>query len=260
MKIRLALSKAGGALVDAARELEAPILISANALRYHKSNSFRFRFPALHGLDVALDSAGFVAMSTYGAYPWSRKEYLSLVRSHPWSWWAAMDYCVEEEVAPGRREILRRIDRTADSLSICLALSGRYPEVHPPVPVLQGRTVGDYLLSLRLQREILPIDPLLVGVGSVCRRPSWQIIQIVDALDKELDPDTRLHLFWVKGDSLGRLSRYGERVASVDSGAWGVSARYEPGPTTNDVKIRHMRSWWEKACRATSGSREDTLL
>lgn len=67
-------------------------------------------------MDVALDSAGFVAWAHYGDFPWTVEQYVALAASRPWAWWASMDACCEPEVAgsgrsgpwtAGRRRSLR---------------------------------------------------------------------------------------------------------------------------------------------------------
>lgn len=64
----------GGPLIDATRALNAPVLISANALSIWKKDSngipvwhgFKTRnLHHLNGLEAYLDSAGFVAASRY---------------------------------------------------------------------------------------------------------------------------------------------------------------------------------------------------
>ena len=142
MLIRIGLPLAGGHLVAAARRLGAPVLVSANALsrpwpRKHRAErgwpGFRRPSAALAGLDVALDSAGFVAMSRYRGYPWSVDAYVRLAGAHPWSWWAAMDLCCEPEIARDRDEVQLRIAGTCQLLSACRRAAGDLG-VTPPTP------------------------------------------------------------------------------------------------------------------------------
>src|SRR3546814_5778935 len=66
-----------------------------------------------HGLrSLSLDSAGFSAMVTYGRYPWTVDDYVGLAAAYPFRWWASLDYCVEQEVASDRNEVLDRMSRT----------------------------------------------------------------------------------------------------------------------------------------------------
>src|SRR5215475_6358564 len=73
------------------REIGAPILISANVMRRRDGSFRRPRREMFSGCDVALDSAGFVAMVRYKGYPWSREEYIALAKSYPWAWYASRD-------------------------------------------------------------------------------------------------------------------------------------------------------------------------
>src|SRR3546814_7492915 len=62
----------------------------------------------------------------------------------------------------------------------------------------------------------------------MCRRPvhgADGLIAVVDRLDQILPRRTRLHLFGVKGDAIPYLTAFAHRVASIDSQAYGVSAR-----------------------------------
>lgn len=162
-------------LLEVAREHSIPILVSANAFSRtsveasSRGEPWTFRQPSklLQGLDVALDSGGFVAMSKYNGYLWSIPEYLDLVASHDWTWWAAMDLCVEKEVAGDRIERRLRIAQSARNWYECAARA-RDRGLSDPLPVLQGQTTDDFLVCA----DLLPLDrwPALIGIGSMCRR------------------------------------------------------------------------------------------
>jgi hypothetical protein len=81
-----------GLLWRAVRQLNAPVLISANALsRWHNDSlglrrwtGFESRWLALvHSHPVALDSAGFVTAHRYRGFPWQLDDYLDLAASAP---------------------------------------------------------------------------------------------------------------------------------------------------------------------------------
>ena len=95
MLIRLGLPIPGGALAAGARAINAPVLVSANALAVRDDHGefVRFRAPVgLDGMDAFLDSAGFVAMAHYGAYPWEPEQYVAqCVAGFPWAHWSAMN-------------------------------------------------------------------------------------------------------------------------------------------------------------------------
>lgn len=200
------------------------MLVSANALRRRDNTGWRSA-PDLDGLDVALDSAGYVAMSRYGGqYRWTVEEYVALAASRDWAWWASMDFCCEPQIAQDQAEIERRQDLTWTYLGLCDAEAER-AGIKPPMPVLQGWTVADYL------RHVATFPraewPALVGVGSMCRRrltgPNG-LVAVVDALDRVLPPHVRLHLFGVKSAGLTSLGKH-PRLESVDSCAWDFEAR-----------------------------------
>lgn len=79
-----------------------------------------------------------------------------------------------------------------------------------------------------LERMHFPSNLKLLGVGSMCRRHvggQRGILQIVDALDRALPTDVKLHLFGLKSTGMEEVRGH-PRVASVDSQAYGVRARH----------------------------------
>lgn len=212
----------------------------------------------------ALDSAGFTAMRL-GGYRWTAASYIDMVTTNggdsakpiPWAWYSAMDYCCETEIARDRGEVERRMRLTVDTYADLLALCEGWrlegaTDLPDPIPVLQGRLPLDYLWSARELAAAIDAHhacrcpdggacdaqwhraaaglPDLVGVGSVCRRhlrgPDG-LLALLDVLDRHLPRRVKLHLFGVKGDALGHLAPYRDRVASVDSMAWDSRARSE---------------------------------
>lgn len=247
MQVRLGIPASFSRFSAAARELGAPVLVSANAFR--RRGMPVFSMPSVNlfaGCNVALDSAGFVAMVLYRGYPWTVAEYVRLAASHPWAWWASMDYCCEREVAADREIVLQRMRDTVRQLKACqnAALEAG---ISAPMPVLQGWLPEDYVRSFEW---MLPLAvPDLMGVGSVCRRPLGGpsgLMQVVTRLDRELPPGKKLHLFGVKGTAIGALAGH-PRIASIDSLAWDAAARRElpdGHSATVDYRIRHMRRWY----------------
>jgi hypothetical protein len=257
--IRIGLPIVGGQLPAAARALGAAVLVSANALARYRGrgaerdfSSFRHDCPDLDGLDVALDSAGFVAHAHYGAFPWTVEQYVGLAASRRWAWWAQMDACCEAEIAADRGAVRLRQAETIRLLGVGEALA-RDAGIEPPMPVLQGRTVEDYVwhvqqLGARLEGRAL------VGVGSMCRRDVYGpegLLAVVDALDHVLPAGVRLHLFGVKSSGLSALAAH-PRVASIDSMAWDTGARFDNkyASRTMDVRVEAMRGWYERQVEA----------
>jgi len=274
VQVRVGVPLTGGQLVAAARERGYPVLFSANAFartypRGHEREGYfkAFRLPdavQFAGLDAALDSAGFVAAVRYGDYRWTVDDYLDLVQAHPWAFWAAMDYCVEPQIAGDRPLRLLRMAATANMLGRCRA-EARNRGVKAPMPVIQGWTPAEYITCA----QWLPITdwPELVGVGSVCRREVHGpdgILAILAALDAYLPAHCKVHLFGVKSTALALLAHH-PRVASVDSMAWDVQARAERR-TGRDMQFRigHMERWADKqqkiANRPAHGAGVQTLL
>jgi hypothetical protein len=247
-----------GALLAAVRDLGAPVLFSANAFSVWSRAGGRrawrrFRtnhLALLDGLDVVLDSAGFVAARCYGSYPWTVDDYLDFAAAYPFRWFAAMDFCVEPEIARDRAAIAGRIKATVSSLARCLEGAEARGVRARLMPVVQGRTPDDYTGCLEAVQSVAGRTALL-GVGSVCRRPATGpdgVLAIVDRLDRELGADAaRLHLFGVKSTTAAALAHH-PRIASFDSQAYGVQARrlaHSLGCSkTNDLLVSVMTAWY----------------
>lgn len=213
---------------------------------------------ALDDVPLVIDSAGFVAASQWGGYPWSPEAYVELVAtmSHRPMWWSSMDLCCEPEVAKHRAVVRERIEETAALLARCQVLAARWRAVdaaerakwglpldedalwpQPPVPILQGWTPDDYLYSAELTDVVLTTRglagrwPDLVGLGSVCRRRLQGedgLLAIVSRLDRVLPTHVQLHLYGVHSEAVEPLiAAYGHRLASYDSQAWGQGARHD---------------------------------
>jgi len=258
--VRVGLPLTGGQLVSAARAAGYPVLFSANAfmVRDAEGGTARVRRPnpaQLAGLDAALDSAGFVAAERYRGYPWTVDQYLDLVEAHPWAWYSSMDYCVEPEYAGSLIETMFRVAETCRMYRVvCRTAEER--GLPAPVPVLQGWGVDHYLWCV----DHMPLAawPVLVGVGSMCRRQihgPHGVLAIVEALDRVLPQQTRLHLFGVKGTALAYLAGH-PRIASVDSMAWDFAARCAvPTGRTAARRIEFMHEWTSRTQQRASGAR-----
>lgn len=262
-----------GPLLDAARALGSPVLLSANAFSVREKRNgwkewMRFRtagLPLLEGMDAALDSAGFVAMHRYRGYDWTVDAYMDLCAAFPWRWFAAMDMCCEEEIAGDRTTVLDRISETVGSLGACLRAARRRGIADRLLPVVQGWLPADYARCL--DRMPVDFDGLsLLGVGSVCRRPLGGpegVLAVVDRIHDELGSSpARLHLFGVKSDGLALLRGH-PRVASFDSQAYGTGARVAAHvggfSKTNVYLAAVMGEWYGRqkgALLATASARE----
>ncbi|MGI8547331.1 MAG: DUF7221 family queuine tRNA-ribosyltransferase-like protein [Gemmatimonadaceae bacterium] len=257
----------GGALAEGARALGAPVLVSANAFAVRDEDRafLRFRAPsaALSGMDVALDSAGFVAMARYGGYDWTPEQYVTqLVAAFPFTWWSSMDCCVEPEVASDRTAVRLRVAETSRMYVECRRVA-RDLGLSAPLPILQGRTPGDYEFAADLHPVALDW-PDLIGVGSMCRRHTdgpEGLLAVVERLDQVLPSHVKLHLFGVKSDGCSALMReaaYSDRIASIDSCAWDFAARKRyPTGRTMERRVGVMREWYERQI-ANAGEAQST--
>ena len=246
--LRVGIPTTGGRILKAARDAGYSVLFSTNAFMNRDGNgevvSVRRPDPEqFAGLDAALDSAGFVAMARYRGFPWTIEQYLDLVESWPWAWYASWDQCVEPEIASSKIDVYFRLAETCRLLSE-VRMRARDRGLPDPMPVVQGWEVDHYRWSL----DHLPLAswPKLLGVGSMCRRhvhgPNG-ILAIVEALDRVLPDGVGLHLFGVKGTALRFLSDH-PRIASVDSMAWDFAARPQvPIGRTADKRIDLMHAW-----------------
>lgn len=253
MKLRVGIPLTGGRLLAAAREAGYAVLFSANAFfvpysKGHEREGYFRKFKDIDaeqfaGVDAALDSAGFVAAARYGDYRWTPEQYIELASAFPWAWYASMDYCCEPQVANDRPLRILRLAATAGMLWRLNSLADDRG-IKRPMPILQGWTAKEYVESIRMTP--LAQWPDLVGVGSVCRRhlhgPDG-LYAILAAIDRELPPHVKLHLFGVKSSALGQLASH-PRVASSDSMAWDFGARCERRTGRDmDFRIEKMHEW-----------------
>lgn len=245
-----------GPILERARELGATVLISANALsRWRREDGARLwrdwdlrPLRLARGMNLTLDSAGFVAMAKYRGFGWTAERYvLDLATAFPFRWFASMDLCVEPEVAPDRDAVLDRIAGTANLNMLCWRLARDAGIENRLMPVIQGWRPDEYRRCL----DLVPVDGApLIGVGSMCRRHlagETGIIACVEAIDRHLgDHRARLHLFGLKGPAAAALRRH-PRIASLDSQAYGVRARrvaYEEGISKTDTFLADMMERW----------------
>lgn len=238
-----------GPLLAKAKELKAPVLVSANSFSRWTDEGYTYRqhangrvmkekrwagwnlstLPNAAGLpELHLDSAGFVAAVTYGGLPWSPEDYIfGLCAQYPWTRFSSLDLCVEAEIASNRFEVEERIAKTINLNRICARLSRDAGIEDRLMPVIQGDTVDDYLRCFDALHGTIG-DERIIGVGSMCRRKvagPTGIVSIVEALDRHLPAGVKLHLFGLKSDGAECVAELDQRIASIDSQAYGFRAR-----------------------------------
>jgi len=250
-----------GPILARVRQLAQPALISANGLsRWSDRRGSRewvgWRLNQLQNasglVSLCLDSAGFVAASRYGGFPWSLGDYVALAAAFPFRWRASADYCVEAEVARDRDEVADRLSRTIRANRDCRRLAEDFGIADTLMPVIQGRRPEDYERCVdALWISLRPGS--LLGAGSMCRRDIHGpegLIAVVDHLDRALPLGVRLHAFGVKGSALPFLLPFAHRIASIDSQAYGVGARRSAlrcGVRKTDTFVAdHMEIWLDR--------------
>jgi len=278
--MRVGIPHRGGKLAFHAFENEYPVMVSANAFWDGKTQTFKMpEATDLTETDFALDSAGFTAVNRWqakgvqagmaGVYPWTCAQYVEFANCSGASWYSQPDLCCEPAVASNEAEVDFRIRATATLLEAVLQqlyawqlelareCSVRVVSnmLRPPVPVLQGWTLDDYLRSLDLLDQVWSrwqpwlAPPRLIGLGSVCRRelhhPKHGLFAILSGLEGRLPEGARLHLFGVKGTALSQVRMY-PWIASADSMAYDFGAR---------VKARKSRTLNTLAHRAAEMTR-----
>lgn len=182
------------------------------------------------GLEIHLDSAGFVAMALKNGFDFTPEQYVNGLARHPaFRRFSSMDLCVEPEVACDRAEVRERIAKTVNLNRACARLARDAGVADRLMHVIQGATADDYLRCYDAISGLIP-KGATVGVGSMCRRATRGpdgIVAIVDELDRRLPEGIRLHLFGAKSTSAEALLQFGRRIDSIDSQAYGVQARRE---------------------------------
>lgn len=161
------------------------------------------------------DCGGFYFAFKGRDYPFGPDQYVTWLRAMRPDYAATMDYPCEAEIAADGAAVVARQRRTLAHAETLLA----YDVPWQWLPVLQGRTVDQYVYHARMYRDAQLATPLM-GIGSLCRRTRIaDILAIVNALHDAL-PTTRFHLFGVKALIFRQRDALPACVFSADSGAW----------------------------------------
>lgn len=174
----------------------------------------------------AADCGGFVATFKWGDYPYTPAQYVQWLRLWQPQWAATMDYCCEDEITNGKPGIVR--ERQQKTTEMAWHFWQTYQESWAWVPTIQGWQIEDY------QRHAIELKPLIsemqtvygsdshwrVGIGTLCRRASVQMIHDVVRSVSSILPGVPLHLWGIKLGALQSPVALPECVASVDSAAW----------------------------------------
>ena len=258
-----------GPILARALALHLPLLVSANALsRWTTCGGVRkwsgWKLAPLSnlpgGTDCMLDSGGFTAHVAYRGFPWTIDHYLDLAAAYPFRLFASLDYPAEHEIAVDRAAVRERVSRTIAANRETRRLAEDRGIGDRMMPVLQGRTPGDYeRCADALAWSIVP--GRTVGVGSMCRRQTRGpegLVAVLEHLDRVLPAHVLLHAFGVKGDALPYLRHLEHRVVSIDSQAYGVAARREAHRRgirkTDRLVANHMTRWVQGQRSAANAS------
>jgi len=257
-----------GPILRRALTLKAPVLVSASALaRWRTINGCRrwggWDFKQLRNLpptiDAVLDCGGFTSHVVYGGFPWSIDDYLALAGAHPFRHFASFDYPCEAEIAADDAAVKERLSRTIGANRETRRRAEDAGMADRFMPVLQGRRPCDYeRCADALAWSMIP--GRTVGVGSMCRREvrgPEGLIAVVEHLDRILPAGVTLHCFGVKGSALPFLRPFDERIASIDSQAYGIAARHDAlrrgVSKTDGLVAEHMTRWFLRQRRAACG-------
>lgn len=211
----------------------APLFISASQLATYRRRGDHMP----HARTIwALDSGGFTQLQQHGEWTMDSDEFGGMVTRFvdecgaPPQWCAPQDWMCEDAVIQGgtfngvefkgtRLSVPIHQELTVENLCY---LRQEFPFI-PWIPVLQGKTLTDYIRCDDMYRAngVDLRDEPLVGLGSVCRRQATsEIAAIVETLWAR--GIRRMHGFGVKTSG---LSSYGHLLVSADSQAWSQSAR-----------------------------------
>jgi hypothetical protein len=292
--MRVGIPHTGGRLAYHAFDKNYPAMVSSAAFWNARKQKFHVpEYTDLSELDFALDSAGFSAVSLWGKkgtqrgmagiYPWTVGEYLELASMLSPTWYSQPDLCCENSVAKSPEEVNYRVRATATLLEGLLRTLYAWQNelartcsstvvanlLRPCVPVIQGRTVDDYKLSIELMLQVWErwsgwLDPAaLIGIGSMCRRevndPEQGLLAILEGVREYIPRGSKLHVFGAKGTALTSLAQM-DFVLGSDSMAWDYSTRMTAvkSGVSNTIERRRtgITEWMESAFKRINPAME----
>lgn len=206
--------------------MPADVAYMLPASSWARKNLAAPKLPA-HITETAADCGGFVATFKWGDYRYTPAAYVRWLHTFGPSWAATMDYCCENEITSGKRGIVvQRQWRTTEMARHFWREYKRVPWVW--VPTVQGWEVEDYRRHARELRRL--VDEMAdyydsgssfrVGIGTLCRRASAEMIRRVAFTVAEELPGVPLHLWGIKLGALRDPIALPPAVRSVDSAAW----------------------------------------
>lgn len=193
-----------------AEKIRYPVFISVNRLINRKK-------PLDHE-NWVMDSGGFTMISKHGKYTITENEYIDCIKRHN----PALAFCQDWMCEP---PIIKKTGLTIEKhqwLTIQNYISSVKKDKRIR-PVLQGWSPKDYQNhALSYIFNGIKTDQLF-GVGTICsRNGKADIIEEILLAIKEILPDSKLHGFGVKSNTLSKVSYL---LESADSMAWSANAR-----------------------------------
>lgn len=175
----------------------------------------------------AADCGGFVATFKWGKYPYSPEQYVEWLYGWRPQWAATMDYCCEPEVLGKTDGIVRERQQQTTEMARHFWRTWQDAPWHW-VPTVQGWTVEDYRRHAYELKSLIdemsdfygPDSHFRVGIGTLCRRASVEMIHEVTRSVSAILPGVPLHLWGIKLGALQAPLALPESVTSVDSAAW----------------------------------------
>lgn len=177
----------------------------------------------------ALDSGGFSTLTAHGCWTITPEHYVAEVRR--WSaaigkpdFAASMDWMCEDIALKKTGKTIQEHQEL--SIDNFLTLRELAPEI-PWMPVLQGRTIGDYWRHVDewIRRGVNLVKEPIVGVGSVCRLQATKAARPLFATLRA--EGLKLHGLGLKSTGF-RSGTLVHSLASSDSLAWSMNAYRNP--------------------------------
>lgn len=166
-----------------------------------------------------LDCGGYLMLLKYGYYPFSVINYANLVAYLRPNFYMTMDFACEPDLVDQDKTQLKTVtERIKATVANAVELAEWESQLRGQmVPVIQGYTLREYLLCLRLHQEAGTIRDYM-DVGSMCQRTSDEELgNLIPAIYHAAQASgcTKLHFFGLKLSPA--LEKYDEMIYSRDS-------------------------------------------
>lgn len=204
------------------------ILVSAGVAWNRGDGEFRLNIP--DASEILLDSGGFQAATKWHQYPYSPQELFEYAVDIGANRVAGMDVACEDreqlmnmestKVDPGK--VKHRMSRSLTQQKKCDLTYSKSEWPFDFMPVIQGRTVGEYRQFMGWMAECgLDRHPQL-ALGTICKRSSVNEIYEILKVVRECYPEKDLHLFGAT-KSIWKDRRFWGMFESSDTKAWTFS-------------------------------------